>query len=159
MALITGTIEGYGWGDFNKVTDEALQIRYIVDEGITVTNGEQTYIRWKARRFATKRYRFVGMDETTARRCAAAKVAQYTRKKVLQSGSNNGLTGTAFQQMLQADIRAVHDSGRMWHVEIQINETDEAIKELLVNEEDPTPSMLFVDSNNDITDSPSHYDE
>lgn len=156
MALITGTMEGYGWGDFNKVTDEALSIRYMIVNGTTVTYGDGTFISWRARRFATKRYSYVGMDYATALRCRDAKIAQYTRTKRLYSWNGNGWTSSIFEESLQADVRASRVAGRMWKVEIQVNESDEAVNEQALTYT-PTPQMLFDAMG--ISDDPENYDE
>ena len=75
------------YGNANKVTDTALNVKYSVEmgtmtrkeypEGKGSTGGVQ-YVQtpyYRVTRYATKKYNYVGMDYATAVSCQNAKIA------------------------------------------------------------------------------------
>ena len=80
------------YGNFNKVTNTALQVKYAVEPdsydytGWVEDEGAETstlikYSRpfFRIHRYATKSYSYVGMDDATALSCQSDKIAMYTR--------------------------------------------------------------------------------
>lgn len=146
MALLTT------WGNWNKVVQTALAVRYTVtQDSVRVSewvkadpdNPESTLQLYKTydktyyrcRRRATKRYSYVGMTEAAAQACASAKAAQYTRDCSVVSitesedvdlmGNHPTVIGTKTSKTCTSDVAAEHDEGGMWHVAISVSEDDE----------------------------------
>lgn len=119
MGLITT------YDDSNKVTDRGLAIRYSSE--IVQETGRPTY--YKLTRYCTKSYAYVGMDYQTAKDCASAKRAQYTRDYArLSSGislsGESQLPTVTYIKECPVDIAPERNYGSMWSVVIQVNETD-----------------------------------
>lgn len=112
------------WADSNKVTDEPLQIRYAAKYGGSLGGRKLEGKAYEYHRYATKTYRYVGMDERTARACAEAKLAQYTRVRFFWYWET--MTTLNFSRELKsgATVKARHTGGHLWSVEIQVNEDD-----------------------------------
>ena len=118
------------WGNANKQTSERLAIRYTC-EPLSLSDDSSYY---KVTRYATKNYSFVGMNYATASKCAAAKVAQYTRghTHVASKFVSDGTTYTTYTSYdCHCSIAAAHGSGGMWNVTLSVAETDEALTESL----------------------------
>lgn len=115
------------YGSANKVTSVGLDVRYSCE----YDSGYYVYTR-----YATKTYAFVGMDEQTAKTCAAEMRAKYLRKHNrvdIESLTGEGPDGSPVSSTTAADksvyealstISLTHDEGDAWSVEIQVNETD-----------------------------------
>ena len=97
--------------DRNKVTSRALVVTY---SAVPASGG------FEVTRRATKAYSYVGLTEAAARRCQAAKEVQY-----LRSFARIGASGLVEHvRELKTEIAAAHTAGRMWSVEISVNEQD-----------------------------------
>lgn len=79
-------------------------------------------------------YQYIGMTRTAAEACAAAMVTKFTRQKVIwdfQRYQESQIWWMGWRQLqstapvLDTNIRVVHDTGSMYHVEIECNCTDE----------------------------------
>ena len=119
------------WGNANKQTSEGLAIRYtcepLVPSAIVTSTSD-----FKVTRYATKSYSFVGMDYATASKCAAAKVAQYTRAHTRVTSETSG-SSTSFDTYSIVEclcsIAVQHGGGDLWNVTISVSETDEALSQ------------------------------
>ena len=89
-------------------------------------------------RTATASFRYIGMDEATARACAADMLRDYTRSTVasrFESGwdEHGTLTDRWVDQtantVLMADVACVHTAGSMWEVVVNVREYDEKMRE------------------------------
>lgn len=114
------------YDDRNKVTDTALQIYYKFRTRF-VQIDDTLYPQYNITRRAVKKYRYVGMDLTTAKACAAAKRTKYTRYVKGWRWDPEQTPSWIPQNMsqCQADIAIVHVDGAMWNVEINVDETDD----------------------------------
>lgn len=129
----------------NKVTWQGLQIKYScrIEQGET-NDSEYTYYVYS--RYATKRYSFVGMDEQTAKDCAAAKLSQYTRSYSIPKKSSSGGYVDSLITECMTDVAAVYVDGGMWNVDIAVNETD--IKVSTVRYSDPAALFTAASARN-----------
>ncbi len=99
----------------------------VVASGASTTYGSM----WRKTRTATMSYRYVGMDLTTAKACAAAMATYWTRKtKYYVWNSMAGEMGDWLPQdgvsALMASIAVVKaGDGPMYDVEIEVRERDE----------------------------------
>ncbi len=91
-----------------------------------------TYDRmWRSTRTATMSYRYVGMDLATAKACAAAMEAYWTRSTTVsvwsstagEMGDWNSVSGGS---VLMAEVAVVKSGeGPMFEVEVRVSERDE----------------------------------
>lgn len=99
----------------------------VVASAASVTYG----FMWKHVRRATMSYRYVGMDETTAKACAAAMTAKYTRTTRAYvwnptGGEMGDWTENDGGSVLMAKVSVVRaGDGGPYDVEIDVDETDE----------------------------------
>jgi hypothetical protein len=116
---------------FSTYTDENKETDALLDEDISMVidsrvQNSNTY-NWKLTRRRTKEYKYVGMDETTAKACAAEKRAQYLRTFYTWTFTNgkwvkNTSPETIYKQSV-ANISTQRQGGSMWNVRIQVDET------------------------------------
>ena len=131
MALLTTATET------NRVIDTALRVNYTrrkiygqwsyVNLNMTVTITQA----WEYVRTAVKSYRYVGLDEDTAKSVAATLASIYTRTtKVSEFDTEQGSPtfGTfkhvAAGDVPMADVVMQHEGGTMWSVAVSVNEQD-----------------------------------
>ncbi len=164
MALLTS------YGDYNKVTDSALNVKYSVEmgtmrmigtgaQGQTVVYNQPYY---RVSRYAQKQYEYVGMNYETAVSCQNAKIDQYTRSysRIVEITMDDPtwtppvsdpdaqppqITTLSSEPFIgcTSDIVAQHQDGGMWKVSVSVNETDEK-----PSIQFPTrPANLFTDEN------------
>lgn len=121
--------------DVNCVVDTALQVNYTrrivfgqwVKSTITSSSASTTYTQaWEYARAAVKTYRYVGLDEATARECASAMRALYTRtsKTSVWNGTTGEFDTIVSGDILMADVVAQHDDGDAWFVTVSVHEQD-----------------------------------
>lgn len=129
MALLTT------YGDENKVTEQSLKITYSYTSRFVLVKEDGAYSLKPIYHFTrniTKRYKYVGMTEETAKQCQDAKVLQYTKeiKGVIFNPDDQeaGPYIPTDMKMLVADIASIHNQGHMYDVEIQVNQIDEVWK-------------------------------
>lgn len=117
-----------GYSDDNKQTQTGLQKQYNYEAKFFVVKDTLCSV-YRVTRHATKQYSYVGMTESAARNCAAAKTAQYTKthKGWKLTYSDQGGLNVAAENYTAcgAQAQAVHDQGGMWHTQINVNEQDE----------------------------------
>ena len=80
---------------------------------------------WYIERFTRESFVYVGMTAAAAAACAADMVALYTKNikiPVVDAEKEDGLIRYDNKFMVVADIRAVHVGGRMYQVEVNVNE-------------------------------------
>lgn len=112
------------WANENKVTDEPLQVRYTAKYGGSLGGRKLEGKAYEYHRYATKVYRYVGMDERTARACAEAKLAQYTRARFFWFWDTDMTLNFSREIKTGATVKARHTEGHLWSVEINVNEDD-----------------------------------
>ena len=127
MALLTTATAA------NRVVDTALRVNYlrrIVFGQWTYVYGIQTITvgsAWEYVRTATKSYRYVGLDEDTAKSLAESLAAYYTRAtkiSVWNENSDGQFAAIAAGAIPMADVVAQHENGEMWSVVVSVNEQD-----------------------------------
>lgn len=121
----------------NRVEDTDLGVTYarrriyglwtVVMLNVTTTY----YFAWEYVRRAVKSYRYVGLDESTAKSLAATLRNYYTRAtKVSEfdttqgSGTYGQFTHVAAGDVPMADVVAQHENAGMWSVTVSVNEED-----------------------------------
>ena len=121
MALFTGH------SDANKqiielpVTTETLRTRITVYTLIGEnTMGYRPY--WYIESFTREAFVYVGMTAAAAAACAAAMVAEYTKIGQFPVVQADGSVSFVNKSMVVADIRAVHVGGKMYQVEVNVND-------------------------------------
>ena len=62
------------------------------------------------------------MTAAAAAACAAAMVAAYTKNGIVPVLQPDGSVTSEFKSMVVADVRAVHVGGRMYQVEVNVND-------------------------------------
>lgn len=112
------------WSNENKVTDEPLQVRYTASYGGKLSGRKLEGKAYTYHRYATKVYRYVGMDERTARACAEEKLKQYTRVRFFWYWDENMEIQFSRELKCGATVRVRHTDGHLWSVEINVNEDD-----------------------------------
>lgn len=125
------------WGDFNKRTDDGLDVRYVCEnvnwEGDS--NHAPRYHYSRISRICTKSYSYIGMDLQTAMRCRDVKRRQYSRLYAMWTVTLRDMGGIApyawinqiFNFNCLASVQLQHVAGDNWSVVIQVNETDVTI--------------------------------
>lgn len=99
----------------------------LVASAASVTYGHM----WRSTRTATMGYRYVGMDLTTAKACAAAMAAYWTRSTTVSTwdsvaGDMGDWLTVSGGSVLMASISVVRaGEGPMYDVEIEVRERDE----------------------------------
>lgn len=115
----------------NKVTTQALCVKYISDYSETITQStdettgeitQEVKPYWICTRYATKQYVYVGMDFVTAKECAKQKRAMYTREYYQADGDEVHTIIACYTEVVPQYV-----SGKMWEVVITVNETDSRI--------------------------------
>ena len=103
------------------VTTETLRTPVIVYTRIKVnTMGYVPY--WYIERFTRESFVYVGITAAAAAACAAAMVAAYTKYGSVPVLQPDGSVTSEFKSMVVADVRAVHVGGRMYQVEVNVND-------------------------------------
>lgn len=108
MALLTT------YGDFNKVTDEALQ------QSLYLLNVPDWTPGWSwlvYKRISTKRYSYVGMEYATAVSCATAKKEQYQFTTYTWTGGTTLVETTVDG----AQVVAQRQDSCIYNVDVQVN--------------------------------------
>lgn len=118
----------------NRVVDTALRVVYsrrLVFGQWSWTNGlNESYTinsAWEYIRTATKTYRYVGLDEETAKSVAAALAAYYTRTtkvSVWNVNSDGQFAAIDAGSVPMADVVPQHEDGEAWSVAVSVNEQD-----------------------------------
>lgn len=86
---------------------------------------------WFVETITTESFSYVGMTEAAATSCAAAMVTAYTENVVTATvDQSTGTISTTTKSICTADIRAIHDLGLMWHVDVDINKVATAVEAL-----------------------------
>ena len=98
----------------------------VVASAASVTYGAM----WRYSRFATKHYKYVGMDYATAQQCADAMVQKYTRSTRLYqwspiAGEMGDWLNLDGGQTLMAIVSIILVDGKMYDVDIIVDEHDE----------------------------------
>lgn len=112
------------WSNDNKVTDEPLQVRYTASYGGKLSGRKLEGKAYTYHRYATKVYRYVGMDERTARACAEEKLKQYTRVRFFWYWDEDMVIQFSRELKCGATVSVRHTDGHLWSVEINVNEDD-----------------------------------
>ena len=111
MALLTSIRSA------NKVTHVALAIRYAVASK-TKTD------KWEVHRYTTKSFSYVGLTEAAAKTAADTIAAGLKRTYYIWQENDEGELDHISVQLMQDEVAAVHDSGPMWRVDVNVNEDD-----------------------------------
>ena len=116
-----------GYSDANKqrlelpVKTETLRTRItvytLIDEN---TMGYVPY--WAVESFTREAFVYVGMTAAAAATCAAAMVAAYTKNVSVPVLLADGSVTYETKYMVVADIRAVYVGGKMYQVEVNVND-------------------------------------
>ena len=129
MALFTG------YSDANKqrielpVTTETVRTRITVYTLIGEnTMGYAPY--WYIESFMRESFVYVGMTAAAAAACAAAMVSEYTKNVSVPVVMEDGSVTYANKTMVVADIRAVHVGGKMYQVEVNVNDPTYSLEPL-----------------------------
>lgn len=83
---------------------------------------------WYVETITTERFSYVGMTAAAAEACQAAMVTAWTKAKDIPFIADDGTITTESKQVVCADIRANNTEGRMWQVDVDVNETDITIE-------------------------------
>lgn len=103
------------------VTTETLRTRITVYTVIGAnTMGYAPF--WYIERFTRESFVYVGMTAEAAAACAAAMVAEYTKNVSVPVVKEDGSVKYETKSMVVADIRAVHVGGKMYQVEVYVND-------------------------------------
>ena len=103
------------------VTTEILRTPIIVYTRIREnTMGYMPY--WYIERLTRESFVYVGMTAAAAAACAAAMVAAYTKYGSVPVLQPDGSVTDETKLMVVADIRAVHVGGKMYQVEVNVND-------------------------------------
>ena len=102
------------------VTTETLRTPVIMYTRIREMRGYWPY--WYIERFTRESFVYVGMTAAAAAACAAAMVAAYTKNGIVPVLQPDGSVTSENKTMVVADIRAVHVGGRMYQVEVNVND-------------------------------------
>ena len=121
MALFTGH------SDANKQIIELPVKTETVRTHITVytligenTMGYRPY--WYIESCTREAFVYVGMTKAAAAACADAMVAEYTKIGQFPVVQPDGSVSFVNKSMVVADIRAVHVGGKMYQVEVNVND-------------------------------------
>lgn len=86
---------------------------------------------WFVETITTESFSYVGMTEAAATSCAAAMVTAYTENVVTATvDQTDGTISTTTKSICTADIRALHDMGLMWHVDVDVNKVATTVEAL-----------------------------
>lgn len=142
------------WARENMVTDEPLQVRYSAKYGGSLAGRRLEGKAYEYHRYATKVYRYVGMDERTAKACAAAKLKQYTKPRFFWywEGDVGGSLNFYREEKAGATVKAKHAGGHLWSVEISVNEDDVYYSPLWID--DIAAAGVFAGGDYDEDDAP-----
>jgi len=131
MALFTG------YSDANKqiielpVKTETLRTRITVYTLVGAnTMGYVPY--WAIESFTREAFVYVGMTAAAAAACAAAMVAAYTKIGRVPVVQDDGSVSFVNKSMVVADIRAVHVGGKMYQVEVYVNDPTYSLEPMFV---------------------------
>lgn len=121
-------------GEANRVVDTALKVVYTSawvsgNWGWVSANASGFYAHmWEHHRYATKRYRYIGMTEQAARACQAAMIKLYTREirfsEWLGSSMGGGWATVTGGHQLLADIEMSRNDDGSWDVYVSVAEDD-----------------------------------
>lgn len=109
------------WSDENKVTTQALQVRYTTKYTGKVNGVRLDSMAYEYHKIATKSYKYVGMDERTAIACAREKLNKYTKERFFWYYEGGQLKFYRKKEQV-ATVTPVYVDGCTWQVEIQVNE-------------------------------------
>lgn len=101
----------------NRVTHAALAIRYAVS---SKTKTE----KWEVHRYTTKSFSYVGLTEAAAKTIAENIAAGLKRTYYIWQENDEWELEHISVQLMQDEVVAVHDSGPMWRVDVNVNEDD-----------------------------------
>jgi len=86
---------------------------------------------WLKETITTESFSYVGMTEAAATSCAAKMVTEYTQNVVTATvDQSTGTISTTMKNICTADIRALHDVGLMWHVDVDVNKVATTVEDL-----------------------------
>lgn len=138
------------YSDANKVEESSLLVRYskvrISGSWSWVSANVEGYYAymWECHRYATKTFRYVGMDKATAISCRDALVTLFTRAIRSSIWSGDAMGGAWAREdggsQLMADVRMVPSGGGMYDVSVSVNEDDVMLAKIAEN---PNPSIQF----------------
>ena len=118
------------YGDRNLVIDEGLCVRY----STATISGSWTYVggvsivtvyeMQECHRYATKRFRYVGMTYAAALKCRNDMIDKFTRD-IYRSVWSNGAWARAHNgKLLTADVHMTPAGADAYDVEVSVNEDD-----------------------------------
>ena len=138
------------YGAHNRVEEQSLNVRYSKIrisgmwswESISLS-GSYTYM-WECHRYATKSFRYVGMNKATANACAAELKTALTRS-IRVSLWNGDVNGGSWSREnggtnLMSDVTVNHVAGNMYEVQVNVNEDDVMLAKI---DDNPDPSAQF----------------
>jgi hypothetical protein len=121
MALFTGHSNANKQIIELPVKTETLRTRITVYTLIGAnTMGNAWY--WYIESYTREAFVYVGMTAAAAAACAAAMVAAYTKTVSVPVVMADGSVTFENKTMVVADIRAVHVGGKMYQVEVNVND-------------------------------------
>ena len=85
---------------------------------------------WAVESFTREAFVYVGMTAAAAAACAAAMVAAYTKNVYVPVLQRDGSVTYETKSMVVADIRAVHVGGKMYQVEVNVNDPTYSLEPL-----------------------------
>lgn len=132
----------------NQVVTQGLVVKYSIEQDTITLAGwhtdpddpgveiwsEYEKVFYRCKRYATKRYSYVGLDAATAASCAAAKIAKYTRAYSQititdvtdpDTGETTPTVTSTTSTLCSSDIAPMYEEGSAWRVDIDVNEVDE----------------------------------
>ena len=113
------------------VTTETL--RTIVTVYAPIRENMMGYVPyWYIERFTRESFVYVGMTAAAAAACAADMVAAYTKNRVVPVLQPDGSVMYDNKFMVVADIRAVHVGGKMYQVEVYVNDPTYSLEPMFV---------------------------
>ncbi len=94
------------------------------------TMGYRMY--WYIESCTREAFVYVGMTAAAAAACAAAMVAEYTKIGQFPVVTADGSVTFVDKSIVVADIRAVHVGGKMYQVEVNVNEPTYSLEPMFV---------------------------
>lgn len=148
-----GLLTTYGGG--NRVEEQSLFVRYSKtlisgnwEWSSYATSGNFIYM-WECHRYATKRFKYVGMTKAAANSCADALKTALTRSIRVSIWDGSVAEGQWTREsggtVCMSEISVNHVAGNMYEVEVNVNEDDVMIAKVADN---PNPAYQFSTENN-----------
>lgn len=145
------------WGANNLIIDQgkSQHCTQTLQKGDIDGDGSQDYY-WEFHRYCTLRFRYVGMDYSTAMACADAVIERYSRKYMVSEPSSSAQAVAGFEDVyagskLMADVAVQYNGGCSYSVVVSVNEDDSKCRMAWSGTYEP--NMLFVE----ISDPTSEY--